>query len=458
MSEVNRLALVCLPLGVAIWFWLNRRLYRDGFAPFNVLLFSWAIPLALRTASLSEYEKPWRAPTIAIVGWVTLMLVLPSLTWAAQIRRRGDFEAQRATFEQTLDVLRRRNFLWLLICCYVPAFGAYLYAEFVTNPAGIPLLAVLRGDTLSVLGSELHRWGKDTHWSILSPLLFILTPLCFLAYRANGDRGIRFLFLALALAYPIMGALKLSRSDIFIATLNVVVADHYYRRYRERRAASRLRLWLRYGGVLAVSLTLYYGLMVVRVGGVQVGALYSELIGFRFGGTNPLVQMAAVVYGYAALPFENFHRFFTSYAGDLHVGIGVFRPFLAVSGAGSLADDMDARVPYPDPVSGAAGSATFLTNVYAELGIVGLVAVPVLYALLVNLLYARMRMRPSLGNVLLYLNFLYPWTWLYFNNAFSVLTFYLNAGFIVVLTFVAGSTQGARRLSSRIASAGKEPV
>jgi hypothetical protein len=40
--------------------------------------------------------------------------------------------------------------------------------------------------------------------------------------------------------------------------------------------------------------------------------------------------------------------------------------------------------------------------------------------------------------MLLYVNFLFPWTWIFFQNAFATLTFYINA-FVVFALFAFAS-------------------
>lgn len=449
---VNWAPLLLLPVAAVAWYRVNRAIYHDGFSPLNVLLFAWGIPLMLRSAGLSELEQAWGAGTLILVGWVTFTLIAASVIFAPAVQRWGGFAETRAEFDPVVTVLRRTDLLVLALTVYALAFAAYAYAEFVTNPVGVPLVAALRGERLSLLGADLHRWGKDTRWSIVSPLLFVLSPLCFLAFRVNRGRWVRWVLLIAALTYPVMGALKLSRSDVFIGTLSILTIDHYYHRYAAPSTTPRRGwIWFRNVGLLGMSLGIYYALMTLRIGGSSVGQLYGELIGFRWRSDNPLAQLAAALYGYGALPLENFHRFFVSYDAEFRLGIGVFRPLLAITGQGEIADAMDARVPYPDPVSGAAGSATFLTNLYAEMGLIGVAVVPLLYALLVNGLYARFRLRPSLASLLLYVNFIYPWSWLYFNNAFSVLTFYLNAAFIVVFAMIAA---GLARTSSVGATGG----
>jgi hypothetical protein len=207
-----------------------------------------------------------------------------------------------------------------------------------------------------------------------------------------------------------------------------------------------------YGLGLLVILVLLYWTAAVRTGGVQSN-LYAQNIGFKLGGEGPWHELLAQIYGYAALPFENFHLFFASYSGAYNLGISALRPLLSITGQGRVADQMLSQIPFT-AVSPAAGSATFLTPLYAELNVEGVLIIPIFYGLLVNGLYVRFRVRPSFINFLLYLNFVYPWAWLY-QQCLSVLTFYLNAGFIVFLALSlwrtatrAGSDQAKLRQTS----------
>jgi oligosaccharide repeat unit polymerase len=441
--SVPTLALLLISVTVG-WTLLNRRIYNDGFSPFNVLLYSWILPLLMHTAHLSDLETPWRPHSVFLVTWVTAVLTAVSLL-PAVLLKRGAPAAEREDVNRIVELAGARSTFWVIVLIFIPVFVAYIYSEFVTNPAGIPLLSALRGENLD---ADFHRWGKNTRWAAVTPLLFVLAPVAYLAFRATRARGRRFVLLLLALAYPIGGALKLSRSDIFIATVSVLVAHHYYGRWRAPATAAWRRA-LAYGTLLVASLFMYYAVLAVRVGGTG-GALYADFIGFRWRSEEPAGQLAAVVYGYAALPFENLHRLLDTPNIEPHVGVGLLRPLYAVTGLGGVADSIDARIPYPDLASGAAASATFLTNVFAGGGMLGIAVAPALYALIVNLTYLALRRRPSWTALLLYVNFIYPWTWLYFNNAFSVLTFYLNAGFAVLfvalLHDVAVSTRHAWRL------------
>jgi hypothetical protein len=445
--DVTLVPLLLLAAAGFAWLAVNRFVFRDVLSPFALLFVAWIAPLVLQTTNLSSLETPWAFRSVALVAWVTVALAGTSLLVGWFFRGAEAKAGPRAHFADSVAALRRPAFLVPFFACYAIAFAAYLYAEFLTNPVGVPLLAVARGEALPV--DAIHRWGKDTRWAALTALLFVLTPIAYFAAHANARRRtLRWILFALAVLYPLMGVLKLSRSDVFVGGINLVIAAVYTRRFGALQPGRRPIL--RYAVLGIGSLALYYAMMTLRIGGSQVEDLYADAIGFRASGA--VRGPAAAVYGYTALPFENLHRFLELHDWTaVHPGVSVTRPFLSVTGQGDLADRLDADIRYPPPASFAAGSSTFLSAVYAEAGLVGAAMVPILYALLVNATYVRMRRRPTIVNLLLYANFVYPWLWLFFNNGFGVLGIYLNAAFILAIGRLTAEADGWRQ--ARLAAA-----
>ena len=167
--------------------------------------------------------------------------------------------------------------------------------------------------------------------------------------------------------------MKLSRSDVFISALNIAFVEYYYRKYNSRRSSISSPTQIKMVMALLVAIALMYVSVVLRIG-ADAPNVYGSL-GFNLNVPSPLYEVLALVYAYFALPFENFHRFLMSYTGDLHLGISFFRPLLSMFGQGEVADSMIATINF-NVISGAANTGTFLTPVYAELGMVGLVIVP----------------------------------------------------------------------------------
>jgi hypothetical protein len=316
----------------------------------------------------------------------------------------------------------------------VVCFPLYIYSEFITNPSGVPLLSAIQGNMAM---EDLHRWGKETRWAIITPLLFLLTPMLYMAFRVSSHASSRIILLILALLYPVFGLLKLSRSDIFVGVVNIIFVEYYFRKYMIKPSMKQFRTRIATYILSALTLSILYITLYLRTGMDTLGNLYARAIGFKYDNPSIINETFAQIYGYLALPFENFHLFFESYSGGFNLGISVFRPIMSLLGQGVYVDKVLDRINFAN-LGGAAGSSTFLTHIYAELGIYGLLFVPLLYGFLVNGLYLRFREKPSFISMFTYMNFVYPWLWLFFNNAFSVLTFYINTLFIVCIYATAG--------------------
>ena len=431
------------------WIWLNHKFLGDALSPFSIVFFSWTMPLALRTLGLSTLERPWDISIVVVLVVITFELTLISLIAVVLAMKYSQPEIQRWVIGRLVSLFSRPSFRVMLFLFWGVAFIAYVYAEFLTNPGGIPLITSLTSGT--VLVGDIHRWGKDTRWSIITPLLWILTPMLFLAFRTSKGWNAKMFFAILTASYPLMGLLKISRSDLFISALGIVVVEYYYRRYSPTVKKGNLGLW-KIAFLAGVGLTILYVTITVRMGGDIESNRYGDSIGFVLSDSGIADSLLAQIYGYLALPFENLHRFLVDYEGGFSPGISVFRPVLSIVGLGNVADEMATQIPFTPPVSSAAGSATFLTPIYAELGLFGLITIPVIYASLVNIIYIRARMRPNYLNLFLYIVFLYPWSWLYFNNAFSVLTIYINAMFVVGTAIVISTYTSTGRPKTAIRS------
>jgi hypothetical protein len=435
-AELTAWPIVALLMVTVTWLRLNRTLFDDVLSPFAVLLFAWVGPLMLQAANLSGYETAWTFGSSALVACATLVLVSACLfPWLAA-NRRPHSEEPRPAFARLLALFRRPGLLTVLLAAYAVAFGVYVYSEFVTNPGGVPLLNLLRGRLTPV--ADIHRWGKDTRWTAISSLLYVLVPMAYLAFKANKGRPVlRTAAFTLALLFPVMGILKLSRSDVFAATISIFAVEHYARMFGSARARDRRRDLARAAVVGACALVVYYAMMGVRIGSTPFPVIYAELIEFRVDRNVPLRGMMGAVYGYTAMPFENLHRFLDEADGRVHAGAGTLRPFVSAAGLGELADRAGAEVGYPAPATGAAGSATILSSVVAAARVGGGRLVVGGKGGLIWVLYARLRREPSMLNLFLYINFLGSWIWLFFNNAFGILSLYLNAAFVLVVAVAA---------------------
>ena len=142
---------------------------------------------------------------------------------------------------------------------------------------------------------------------------------------------------------------------------------------------------------------------------------------------EPFRSAFAEVYTYFAIPFHNFVQFVNEYDGGYHPGIGILRPVYSVLGMGSGVQkeiqiiNFDSYLKmYP------ANTYPFLEVVYAEFGWIGILSAPVLYALLVNVLYVLFRYKKDFAIVALYFTVIaYQWLWMFSNTNFTGVQYYM---------------------------------
>jgi oligosaccharide repeat unit polymerase len=227
--------------------------------------------------------------------------------------------------------------------------------------------------------------------------------------------------------------------DFLTSVFNIALVEYYYRSYGTAPSASGRLKWLRSKrkriliATIAVVLALSSSpLLEIRAGLTDRGSL-GRLMGIHFADGSPFYGLISETYVYCALPFENFSNFYRVNTGGQAPGIGFFRPLLSIIGLGPLADQMFDRIDLNFELL-PLNTYPFVALIYLELGVFGVMIVPIIYGLLVSWLYARFRNQPNFVNFFLYINSSFGWLWLFSTAGFTVLTFYLQMAFVVGLS------------------------
>jgi oligosaccharide repeat unit polymerase len=156
---------------------------------------------------------------------------------------------------------------------------------------------------------------------------------------------------------------------------------------------------------------------------------FQTIVGTDIRVYPPVDGFLSEVYEYFALPWQNFADTFDAYRPTIRLGIGFFRPVFSLLGQGAALDDSLDRINF-DPTLGPANTYPFITLIYLELGILGIIVCPVLYGLFVSWIYARFRREPNFLNFCLYLHMPIAWMWLFSSSAFIGLHFYLTMAYL----------------------------
>ncbi|MBZ5526596.1 MAG: oligosaccharide repeat unit polymerase [Acidobacteriia bacterium] len=415
-----------------IWLKLNQRRFGDMLSPFNLLFFGWVGPLLLRGMNLSSLERPWSAGTCFLIGWTTVVL-----TGCSYFRKRvPGFEkesSRRMWRGGVIRVLEDPMVGRVVLATFAISFAAYIYNEFVRNPIGVPLIALHNDPTL--LGEAFHVWGKPREsrsWGLyVSIPIYLESALLYMIGRVRPKKDGKW-WIMLSALYPIMSVLKLARTDLIITLTAFIVAEYYFDKFSAgdgRREQSPVRIMKKYPYLCATLLTIFAGVLLATQfeqlrGGVLSSDAFQQVVGTDIHVYQPADNFLAEAYEYFAMPWENFESTYNTFSSTMRLGVGSFRPVFSLLGRGQAVDDLLDGIGF-DPHTGPANTYPFITLQYMELGVVGVILGPIVYALFVNAIYSRFRGKPNFLNFCLYLHMPFAWMWLFSSFAFSGLHFYL---------------------------------
>jgi|GEM_PF-2693692 len=420
------------------WSWLNKvLLHGDVFSPLNLLFYFWVAPFILCWANLSALQSGLEVNAIIVIVLCTGILVATCMV-PVILRRLPCFNGA---------VMKGRHSFRInafgVVCFYMLTLTALYFAEF--NGRELPLVSYLLGWAGD---SNLNVVGKDSKLQVLAFGIHAASVIVFYLYLNEVRFRQRLFYLLLSLLVIAVGILKTSKSDIFIPILSYTGLIYYHHRTRRLPQALRpyaarrlLHRFYKIGAAIIVLLLLSH-ITSIRLEGVGHIDGYADLIKFRYVeelGTFPS-EIVSLVYGYAALGFQNFSNFINTHEMVFRVGTSLFRPVLSAFMMGDVADSMSVPVDSWNVVADAANTGTFLTPLYIEGGVYFCLFGSLFYGLLVNVVYfladRSRRTGRALGWLFAYITLLYPWTWLFFTNAFSVLSIYINVFYVILLAWL----------------------
>jgi len=325
-----------------------------------------------------------------------------------------------------------------ILCFYTLTLGALYLAEF--SGRDIPLLLYLLGGASD---SNLHTAGKDSKLQVLAFGIHAASIAIFYLYLNEERKVRRALYLTLSVSVIVIGILKASKSDVLIPILSYSALIYYHIRSKDISSNSTpysTRQLLHRFYIICSALViviLFSAITSIRLEGVGNVGGHADLIEFRYIeeiGAFPS-EVASLLYGYSSLGFQNFSNFINTHETEFRLGTSLFRPILSAAMMGEFADSMSIPVDEWNVVSGAANTGTFLTPLYIEGGAYICILGSLLYGLLVNFFYMMaFQRRHAVTWRFAYISLLFPWSWLFFTNAFSVLSIYLNVFYVILLS------------------------
>lgn len=435
---------LALPFLVTVWWAWNRLnkalLYGDAFSPFNLLFYFWVAPFIFCWANLSALQTGLEVNAIIVIVLCTVILLVTCMV-PVLLGTQPCHSGVLAKDRQSLRINATG-----VVCFYILTLTALYFAEF--SGRDLPLVLYFLGGADN---SNLNIVGKDSKLQVLAFGIHAASIIVFYLYLNEVRLLRRFSYLLLCLAVVAVGVLKTSKSDIFIPILSYSALIYYHHRTRRlpqalRPYAARRLLHRLYKICAAIIFLLSLAVITsIRLEGVGHTDGYADLIKFRYAeelGTL-LGEVVSVMYGYTALGFQNFSNYINTHEMVFRVGTSLFRPVLSALMMGDMADSMGVPVDSWNVVADAANTGTFLTPLYIEGGMYFCLLGSLLYGLLLNVVYfLAFRTRRTVGWFFAYITFLYPRTWLFFKNAFSVSSIYINVFYVMLIAWLFSKCRG----------------
>lgn len=426
MAQIAIAVFLALFVGV-VWRQTNENIFQDRFSPFNVLFFVWILPFILSFSGMSQLQKGIFGLAMIILVIATIVIVITLVSPPLFPGYKSAYNGRVRCRQSLISPGRLFTLSFLLV---LASLGIKIAVEF---QEGIPLLAYI-GDTGN--SANLHRFGKDSKLQIFAQALVIGGMLSwYCALRASGRPLLRAGALLLSAVPLVVGILKASKSDIAEPAFLYFMVYFYTRPSSWRISFPKL-----FFPTVAL-LLIIFGVTDIRLEG-QGAESYADLIVFDVE-IMPfaLRQVLAQFYGYMVLGFENFGRYVESGDDMVRLGTSMFRPLFSVLMLGSIPSGMLDALDLHE-LSPAANVGTFLRDLYIEGGAIMCMIGTFWNAMLIRLVYNNFRRRQDDISMIIYVTLLFPWVWLFFTNAFSVLTVYSNCFFAAIIVWLSRRRKG----------------
>jgi len=427
-----------------VWLGINKRLVGGFFSPFNLLLPFWVLPVLMCLLGLSSREPAWSPAALAMVIYYTVMLALVSLGIPLLFPERRDATVV-GHFLRFTAVVRSRPFTICLLGVFAFALAAAFYNEILSNPDGVALLK-FTADPSASRDASWHTKGEGRLW-LLSVPVATLGPLVYLRMLLARRLSTKCVLFLLTACYPLIALFKMSRADLFTFCFSCVLV-HYWWRRENLMLLARKRLTVATTspgqrvllvGVLA-TVILISGTIFQRIRsdtGSEGVTKFADLTAIQVNLPPPADALVSEMYMYFAIPFHNFARFVELYPLQASPGVGLIRPLYSAALHGDDAKLRLEEIDLDSYLRMLVNTWPIITWNYAEFGYVEVLVAPVIYAAVASGIYVRLRSRPGIIPLVLYCVVIaYQWVWMFSNNNFTGVQFFLYSLFILPFLFL----------------------
>jgi len=419
MDGISSIVLAAFVFVLSIlWVMANKKLYNDIVSPFNILYWAWVFPFLLSYFRISGFQSPPALWMEVFVVFITLIMVVISLTPALAGLERNHANISTA-FKAFYGSARFRLVLFVFFCV---TLGLKTVAEF--GDGVVPLVEYINGTTRD---SALHLAGKDSKLQVIGNGLVVAALFYWFGFLASDKRTEKMIYLLLCVTPIAFGIAKTSKADVFEVALYYFIALYYWRRFSAKKFffARTFVILSILGSGMALLTTIRLNVAEINLATLIFDVKWPQFVIYPFD------EILSVLYGYTVLNFENLYRFLAGFDSEYHFGSSVFRPLFSLLVSGDIPRRMTEGVDMHGVFDTVVG--TFLREVYFEGGAGLCIFAAILYSTMINYVYYRLRRGGGSTYLVTYMLLAFPWAWLIFNNGFGSLSIYINWFYAIVL-------------------------
>jgi oligosaccharide repeat unit polymerase len=384
-----RIALTLFLIGIGIYILLiNYMVYNDLFTPIGIMGPIWFITIGVANLQLSSYQKAWDVTTwIILLGSITIFLI-GCLTAAAISTRLtiGNTNSKLQEFSARYEPRKIRYMIYYLFICSLIAY----------------LVQVLKLGYIPIFGNDLIQayldFPEPIWYYLMVPSMFV----CILAYlyvKLYKPRRKLFYYCIILMS---LGMLISTLSRVFV--LFVIVGLLLVKNYYGKSAITIKQLSI----VLLITL-----LFFIVIGNIRTSGIENNIIGLAQLQISPSLSFLAWPYYSLALNIENL-RILVNNLDHYYYGAKTFFPILFFARVYKYIDYEQYII--PEKIS---TTSTYLADFYTDFGIIGTILIPYILGILSTVLYYRLKLRPTLTNLLLYSIFVFALLFSFLLNFFA---------------------------------------
>ncbi len=387
----------------------------DVFSPARIFVLVWTLAIGLADLKLSWFQFEWSFYSwlmilIAVVSMLTGMFIVYVINYGKKI------PSLIKTREMFVDHQINIKYLFKVV---VFLFLSYIISFVVTSivEGYIPFFTFAPDDTRSKWGI----FGFGLFIQVVPSLIYFMMLYFILARQKTAHKS----FVGVLLLMTFLTYLLILQRFYLIFCILLTIIFLFYS--SKKINAKNVII------VLLIMFLIIYGISAIRTSRYLINIVH-YISAMKYGSQYALFTEP---YMYVVMNLENFARAVAKLE-IFEYGYNSFDFILALTGLKHWIAEYTTIQEFPFIITSSFNTYTMFFAYYKDFGVFGLFFIPLFLGMFSSVLYYRMRMSPSIGNISIYSIFVFVIIFSFFIPILSWLHFIFN---LVLIVFVTNSIE-----------------